>query len=954
VELEFEINNDIYTIKRFPTQERPKRNSQTEFTTKPHRVEMSQKGKTNVLTKVSDVENKVNEILGISYEQFSQIVMLPQGEFQKLLLSKSDEKTSVFRKIFKTYFYKDVQEELFEHAKKLKEKLQSKVSDFDSYANQIRLDQTSQLYSLIDTEYKNFDLIMRHFKDYNKSLRKQFQEQKQIVNKIQKKTDSLKEEIKEQDRINQDFSRLEILKEDWDKHSQKSHEMNQLDNEIKLLQEVKEIQPHEERYSNTNKECHDISKDINAKESTLKQLKVDFQQVEMDYKLIPNREKEIEELSIKQIGLKNTIEDFKQWNTLKERYKSLDESLSMLNQEKSDLEQRLVEVESSIVDKKTLISNLDHRNNEHKDLDERIATLNHNKINIERLMNQHQQLEKRNQSIHVMQEDFKNLSTSFKQKELDFRQITEDYLTGQASLLAKEIKEGEPCPVCGSTNHPLLAKSIHSIDHSVFQEEQDKYDTAKAEYQTLLTTLQQEQSHYNESLEDLKTQALTYKIDDLTKIEITYKKVVEDWEKLNQLKLELESIQEKVKNEKQKLDTLLSSKEKLLGNQTANIEKLATKKTSLNEVKEQIDLISLKVKDYSSQEDLTLEIKQIEGKTLSLKNQNENIRNKYQYLTNDINKYQALIQQLKESLVIKENQMRKAKETYISKLVDLNKNEEWYHSKKIDLTNLKDYQDKVDSYKERGIRIQQSIHDLKGLLNGKKIVDLDPMNSSLTETQSQLQKEIEILNQYDVDYSINSDLYEKMNRIFTSFAATAKAAETAESLANIARGKIGNKISFERYVLAYYFNQIIGVANLKLSKMTNDRYHLYRKDEKSKGAQQQGLDLVVYDSYTSRYRDVSTLSGGESFKAALALALGLAEIIQQNAGGISLETMFIDEGFGTLDPQSLDMAIEVLLNINQSGRVVGVISHVQELKDRIETKIELEITNQGSTITLQT
>ena len=150
-------------------------------------------------------------------------------------------------------------------------------------------------------------------------------------------------------------------------------------------------------------------------------------------------------------------------------------------------------------------------------------------------------------------------------------------------------------------------------------------------------------------------------------------------------------------------------------------------------------------------------------------------------------------------------------------------------------------------------------------------------------------------------------------------------------------------------MLASYFQDIIDAANLRLEKMTGERFSLKRKTSKSKGAGQKGLELEIYDNYTASSRDVSSLSGGESFKASLSLALGLSDVVQASSGGVSLETMFVDEGFGTLDPQSLDNAIDSLLELQKGGRLVGIISHVQELKERVDAKIEVISTKEGST-----
>jgi len=190
-----------------------------------------------------------------------------------------------------------------------------------------------------------------------------------------------------------------------------------------------------------------------------------------------------------------------------------------------------------------------------------------------------------------------------------------------------------------------------------------------------------------------------------------------------------------------------------------------------------------------------------------------------------------------------------------------------------------------------------------------------------------------------------------MKNILLLLEKTAQKAEEHQAigqLAKIAKGDNEEKLSFERYVLAAFFNDIINAANARLRKMTSGRYQMNRIAQKGKGGGQSGLEIEVLDYYTGQFRHVKTLSGGESFKASLALALGLAEVVQAYAGGISLDTMFVDEGFGTLDPESLDSAIACLMELQHSGRLVGIISHVPELKESIDARLEIKAGIAGS------
>ncbi|MDG2681397.1 SMC family ATPase, partial [Vibrio parahaemolyticus] len=173
------------------------------------------------------------------------------------------------------------------------------------------------------------------------------------------------------------------------------------------------------------------------------------------------------------------------------------------------------------------------------------------------------------------------------------------------------------------------------------------------------------------------------------------------------------------------------------------------------------------------------------------------------------------------------------------------------------------------------------------------------------------------------------------------------------TLYDVASGKTGSRISLHRFVLGVLLDDVLIQASQRLSLMSKGRYILARKTEGFKGAAGRGLDLVVEDGYTGKMRDVATLSGGESFMAALALALGLSDVVQSYSGGIRLDTLFIDEGFGSLDPESLDLAIQTLVDLQQTGRMIGVISHVSELKEQMALRIDVEPSRFGSTVSVK-
>ncbi|MCA9766746.1 MAG: SMC family ATPase, partial [Carnobacterium sp.] len=245
--------------------------------------------------------------------------------------------------------------------------------------------------------------------------------------------------------------------------------------------------------------------------------------------------------------------------------------------------------------------------------------------------------------------------------------------------------------------------------------------------------------------------------------------------------------------------------------------------------------------------------------------------------------------------------------------------------------NYKKQKQKVAAMRER-----QSVEDYQEQIKTKEV--------KLKERDEKYQALIGITNKHE---SANVEIkkhYEAKEMQLETYRLYSELSELANG------SKETDYISFERYVLAIYFEEIIQAANLRFTQMTNNRYSLLKREEKVKGAGAKGLDLDIFDNYTGKTRSVRTLSGGESFKASLALALGLSDVIQNHSGGVSVDTLFIDEGFGTLDSDSLDSAIETLFDLNKKGRLVGIISHVEELKMRIPVHIDVTKTSEGSQI----
>ena len=418
---------------------------------------------------------------------------------------------------------------------------------------------------------------------------------------------------------------------------------------------------------------------------------------------------------------------------------------------------------------------------------------------------------------------------------------------------------------------------------------------------------------------------------------------------LKNVKIQREELEKEI-SKKEKLELRLSDIEKLLNDKEDTLNKLSNEYTNLfgelraeeetlnnieKEVPEELRSLNLLNKKIVSLEEyLNTLIKSLDY-ARELKNS----------LNNKLTSEQSKIKELGKSIDELTNDIKDIKTSIDTKLKELNfiDYEEYEDSKKY-ISLIDSYTLEINSYKEDIKSLKDREKDLIKKTENLKFVNLEELDCEISSKQANLK---------EVDQNIK-EVYSLINNnsailnVEKLISYKEEEYKVIGELSNLANGKKSPYITFERFVLASYFQEIIDSANIRLSKMTNDRFILKRKEDKGKGTSQQGLELEVYDNYTGKSRHVKTLSGGESFKASLSLALGLSDVVQANAGGISLDTMFIDEGFGTLDPESLENAINTLLELQRSGRLVGIISHVPELRERIEAQLEISVSAEGS------
>lgn len=497
--------------------------------------------------------------------------------------------------------------------------------------------------------------------------------------------------------------------------------------------------------------------------------------------------------------------------------------------------------------------------------------------------------------LTVLQNDYQKLSGESEELRNRYNAMNKAFLDEQAGIIAKTLEEGKPCPVCGSLSHPCPAKTACDAPSKDELEAAGKM-AQKAEKATTDKSKEcsEEKSSCREKEKIIRQTAATL------------------WNDTASEEINISDIKNHINTEYEKNSTKIKALEKEIQDEERNIER-----------KDELEKL-IPVKE-SNIETLTGELNETE-KRIAQNTASHNEKN---------GQYQKEKEKLEFAGKKDAQNEIKDLENYILAIKrKTEENDKRFHEYD---TNVKSLTQNIEQLTERLNKIAKE--DVSELISNR---------NSLTEKKKECEDKIHILKSRREN---NEKIISDIESLSYDIEKNRHELTVKSSLCNTASGDITGKekISLETYILAAYFDRIIAKANTRLMNMSNGQYELKRREEGEKKSKS-GLDLDIVDHYNGTERDVRTLSGGESFKASLSLALGLSDEIQSSAGGVKLDTMFVDEGFGSLDEESLRKAIDTLMSLADGNRLIGIISHVSELKERIDKQIVIKKqTNGGST-----
>ena len=811
VRLTFSVLNKRYTIERTLRYKAKKDNKNLTD------VKVYLKDETNnqLYTNLKEVNDKIIEIIGVDKNQFVQICMIAQGEFKKILNAKTQDRILIFRKLFNSEKYNELQDAILDDYLGLRRKHDDLTLSLYSVLQNVEIDDRDELLSKYLLSDKVDELL-------NKQIAK---------DRIKVDSDSEKAKLIDKQLVDIDISinKALQLKKDQEEINKQKLLVNDLNNQrIIVSEKLNKLISDDELISKIDDQINKINNDLNA------------------YKQLDDLNKKLNSINI---SIDNTSKKLNKLNDDKQLNDKEIMKLEKIIEDNSDIEAK------SLKHSQLLKEWMQQKNVYQKYIsDKKILD------NDELLLNNKQGIFQDKYNIYLA-------NKALYDKEYD------RFLCNQAGILAKDLKDGEACPVCGSTSHVRLAKILDDV-------------------------------YSYEKLDELK-------------------KIVEvQSNECLQLSRDIASISAKIKMAKETLDSIVVS----------DIDEINSNIKSLNALLLADKKNNDKYKDALNKLPL---LKENGDKLNGLINDNSHMLVK---LISDKDNVGVYYQDIKSKL---------SYDCLDSANKMLNKLKE---QKKQILDNIRSLQEKIIGIDNSISASKAIISTLQSKLADSKVFDIDKLNASKNElnklkselnndiknTYSILDKNIKILNNIKPIYLDINDNEDKLQLI-------SKINDTI----NGRSGKESGKIKLETYVQMKFLDEILIKCNLRLMAMTNDQYSLCRHKEADNRQSQTGLDIDVIDHYNNSIRPVSSLSGGESFKASMALALGLSDEIQASSK-IKLETLFIDEGFGTLDDESLEAMMNILADLSNSNKLIGIISHVEQLKQRIDKQIVVSKDSHGN------
>lgn len=894
-----------------------------------------------IATSAAAIRDTIQRIIGFRKDQFLQVVLLPQGEFRKLLVASTSEREELLHTLFRTELYRRLQDALKSAYDEAKSGIEENITKQSALLQSIPHDEEIPVLTiehvrelLKDREPHRDTLVVERDKavdvvDQFNTLRNEwalYNQVQQSLIEATNKLDLVKEREKERSSLNEKVQFLTGLTPSYELYKQLGDKQAVLKTLKTALSDAKKsveaATQHESKCTEVYETLESQAETMQAKRTTLAQLQ---QQAEQFNELVVLNK----ELST----LNSQLET-------QDREKS-EAKLQVQHKLVADLEATLVEARKQFQANSKALESISH-------IQEQLGYLQrYSELLVEK--------DKVQNDIDAKERSLATLDKTVNNSKIQLERLEHLMAEGRAFELVHLVVDNEPCPVCGSTEHPQLAskpelyptkeeiEAARAVRDGVLQKQASEI----GQKETLSVRLHELDEQVKDQVSKLKSSIDNFSEDAFDSIQ---QGLASQMEQLTALRRDTEQLTEIItKNEHDLVEAKgILSKLEIGHNELLN---------NLHDVAVQISSVQAKIDGLSKilpTTDLDAWYKQIESLETEIKEYDEQVKvckSNLDAAKEQLNAKRGRLEILFAQVQEETKNLDGLYQEYVKSLQSISVSEDDF------IDALGDYKD-LDAFRtelhalDEAFSTAQAVYDAALKQTQSVIEPSDTVSDEVYDTAVEKRDNlVGSLAAWDKETKHIETTLASLEELEKAMGEARNEVEFLSRLNDLANGgEQGFKnVTFERYVLGAILDEVVYAANLRLQKMSRSRYSLERSDYTGGGRGKQGLDLAVMDAFTGQSRPANTLSGGETFLASMALALGLADVIQSYAGGIHMDTMFIDEGFGTLDPDTLELAMETLVQLQSSGRLIGMISHVPELKTRIPAHLEVTRGDDGST-----
>lgn len=990
---EKEGSEDVhYTVRRVPKHVRPLKRG-TGLKEESGSVSLIMSDGTEYPSKETD--KKLEEIVGLTKNQFMQVAMIAQGEFMALLRAKSDDKKVIFRKLFNTELYQNIVDELAKRRKDKDRKIAQIKTACQTEVGHILVPKLVTADGAETEQEQNgaADQIADACREANKlqelkerilkSERLSLTDMEALLQTLVLVSEWTKDKVQQSESETSQLYKFYLLKRDAvTKAGQLQERYKELEEAEKELGECEAIKPLMQEWQQCMRQIEDAydiltlwkqyqevsgqletaRQALAANEQALPEQKMACEQAAVQLQQAKKvQEQALMDFSEVKTHVENDLEAFSKMAEAKRKVLKAQTKVDEAGKQARIAEESLSDLESNEKQWQTQAELL-------SDTDSRMIILQGKQRDIEDIgvdfeswKNEEIDCLSQQRCAEKADEIYADAKDRFNKENMAYIQAYNDFLDAQAGFLAEKLQRGEPCPVCGSTIHPhphqaeksaLTKEELNILSESVRELQEGQAAAAKKAGEAK-AMLDAKEKNCIQIWEKLRQKVIAYSRDEMGELDNeeiqglieTWKKALKDEEKqLQKDKKQLQQLKKwlmKAAKDKEKLTAQKNKAEKMLADTKAEL------------AAAQAELKSTFISTYyKSEEEANQFMEQAEQRKKNAEKQYHSCDKVDKKVRSDKEKTELEIAQHRRDIPNLQDKSDKRKVVYTQLMEEKQLTEPQWKcvTESYDKADRQQFEEKIRQYQSKLSAAGKQKAVAEKAIDGRVKPDMEQLCSEQNVAEAAWKKEQALYERYAEMYKTNHRVCEALMPKMAERSKIMEEHRRLDDLYNLLAGKVtGARMDIETYVQRYYLERILYAANRRFGEMSAGQFELRMCDITKAGeGRNRGLDLMVYSNVTGKEREVRTLSGGESFMAALSLALGMADQIQQSSSAIHLDMMFIDEGFGSLDSQSRDQAVRVLQQMAGGSKLIGIISHVSELKQEIEDQLIVSKDEEGS------